>query len=367
MAVANIHKPQQSWLALAVACSLLAAQAQESSPQQPQSQGLNFSSDKASKNTIPLTSEERNRSSLREEASLFNRSLSSPSSPASAGTWSAPRASSTDGTNQKANELNWLQPETENGRPSAAAFNRAAGVRDDYNPEGAASQSGSTAESSSPASLNNPPENTFSLSGNSGLQFSSSLQPISSSRGSFDPLFQNTGLFQSSSPNTSGSSGLNSPATTQNSYQTPYRAMAGQSDSLSPLSTGSRTTRSIRDLISTPSTSTPRTSPRSDSALLLDADSTREELNPYLPGRRQDYQAAATANWGDSRLGIESRSPSENNLQGPSPLRSLAAPNSGRDASSLAPAMALPFNNSPTVNRGFGRPSIQSQFPTRQF
>jgi hypothetical protein len=95
-----------------------------------------------------------------------------------------------------------------------------------------------------------------------------------------------------------------------------------------------------------------------ESGLLLDADSTRQELNPYLPTAREDFQFSL----GDRRLGIGAPGESPYNT-GRGSVRGLSTRSAG--ASSLAPALAVPLPNAAftTPNRQAG----QIQFPSRKF
>jgi hypothetical protein len=119
-----------------------------------------------------------------------------------------------------------------------------------------------------------------------------------------------------------------------------------------PLNNITSVPRTVRELIdSSPSVGGPERS-----GLDLDRDTTRDELNPYTPQWREDFQFSQ----GDSRLGIGPQFGDAAN-RGWNPLRGQ---NPRMGPSSLAPALVLPVPDSVATPR---RGSREAQFPARRF
>jgi len=110
--------------------------------------------------------------------------------------------------------------------------------------------------------------------------------------------------------------------------------------------------RTVRELIDNPQS----VGVAGRSGLDLDRDTTRDELNPYTPQWREDFQFSP----GDSRLGIGPQF-GDAASRGLSPLRGQ---NPRIGPSSLSPALVLPVPNSVAVPT---RRSGEAQFPARRF
>lgn len=268
----------------------------------------------------------------------------------------------------------WLEVEMENGRPAASAFERAAGVRDT---NGAQPQStdGFAATAPQPSSsemARRPGTSRTSFGRSSSLELSGGLgESFSISGSSLDPIVGT--VRPSSGALNLGRSGADplpilqgvpdvSPSARRASA---LSNLGSERSSLFGLSQfdNSRSPRTVRELIGGDRGQDSRY--RSE-LRMLDQDTTREELNPYVPRRREDFQFSRNSVGGDARLGIEGR-PSTTAARG-NEAGSLRALSSGGilGPSSLAPAVALPLNETPRATRSLGQ-STQYQFPGRKF
>jgi hypothetical protein len=132
-----------------------------------------------------------------------------------------------------------------------------------------------------------------------------------------------------------------------------------RSDLLNPLARSSdmldltAAPRSVRELIDSP----PLTSDRDRASWVLDRDTTRDELNPFTPRPREDYQLSG----GDSRLGIAAAGASAARARSLSPFRDQ---NPRIGPSSLAPALILPTPESVVIP---ARRTTEAQLPSRRF
>jgi len=245
--------------------------------------------------------------------------------------------------------------------PSAADFERALGVRD---------FSGVRQGASSPAAAGGSAGDSYRRDGaasgawNSRLDFRSDGLGLSSDSGatrSLDPVLDALRVAPRMEA-LSGSGGMGSMnpvdslAVSTAGSQSDSRIRSDLFDPLGLAISGEpEVPRTVRGLID----SAPAAEARRENPLLLDQDSTRRELNPYLPVRREDFQFS----FGDQRLGIEGRGDPAS-PQGRSSARNLSTTRS-LGASSLAPALAIP-----TPDSGFTTPSRQAgqiQFPSRKF
>lgn len=366
-------------LALATAAWGLTGQAGEpASPEKEPSSQLNFSSGSSLDALLPSSLEDSSRRlRIPESERSFQGLLRDsggfdPGQPQPAPSARTSRTRN-DWSERLSREGSWLDIELESGRPSAAAFRRAAGVRDYTMSTGEELSDTASGTSFSgpnngdntlkPDNLGLNPEADGPLSGDSMALPTSgrSLDPIlpsrlglpfGSNRGGASPLAGTVLEFDSAGPPS-----LNSISPQNDSL------LDLQGSRLNPLTSSewidNRSPRSVRELIQTSeATSTQRTR----EFMILNQDSTRMDLNPYVPGRREDFQFSQETLSGDARLGIEARSGSPDELASPSPLRSLSS-----QSSSLAPAVALPVNNAPIpASRGFGQGN-RYQFPARRF
>lgn len=130
-----------------------------------------------------------------------------------------------------------------------------------------------------------------------------------------------------------------------------------RSDLLAPLRGGtsvetSTAPRSLRDFIDNPQ----RLESLGSAGLGLDRDTTRDELIPYVPRSRQDFQYSS----GDSRLGIGAYG----STPGVRGRNGLGSQGSRVGTSSLSPALVLPVPESVVVPP---RRTSEAQFPSRRF
>ena len=247
----------------------------------------------------------------------------------------------------------WFQDSQRGGSgPSAADFERAAGLRS----YGSASWGGGAADSRAPSEQAASVPSARSID-SSSVDLSSGrldFSPEYTIRRSLDPVLD-FGV-PGRSLSTSGTDPA--PGFGIRSGPTEAEQRGGlRPDLLNPLGPNqfgdlTSTPRTVRELIDNPQPV--RTRERAD--LALDRDSTRDELNPYTPRWREDFQFSL----GDSRLGINPQTSGTAN-RGLSPLRGQD-PRTG--PSSLAPALVIPVPESVAVPT---RRQSEAQFPARRF
>ena len=243
----------------------------------------------------------------------------------------------------------WLQG---GGGPTTADFERAAGVRSSGSGPWDGDPAGSRAASAAAAAARSPrPIDSSSVDLATGrLDFSSEYRI----RRSLDPVLDFGLSGRSLSP-----SGIGSPSEfrVHSGLAEPELRGSGQSDMLNPIARNpfndmTAAPRTVRELID----SSQSVRARASSSPALDRDTTRDELNPYTPQWREDFQFSV----GDSRLGISAQ-PTEPVNRGLSPLRGQ---NPRMGPSSLAPALVLPVPESVAVPT---RRQSEAQFPVRRF
>jgi hypothetical protein len=257
------------------------------------------------------------------------------------------------GTSRVDFEEIWFQDgQRGGGGPSAADFERAAGLRT----YGSASWGGGAVDSMAPSER--------AASAPSARPIDSSSVDMSSGRLNFSPDYT---IRRSLDPvldfgvpgrnlNTSGID--RAPGFDFRSGPTEPEQRGGlRPDLLNPLGPNqfgdlTSTPRTVRELIDNPRPVRTRES----ADMVLDRDSTRDELNPYTPRWREDFQFSL----GDSRLGINPQTSGTAN-RGLSPLRGQD-PRTG--PSSLAPALVMPVPESVAVPT---RRQSEAQFPGRRF
>jgi len=360
---------------MGVICPGQAAEAPDPAEDPPLS--LNFSSDSSLDALLPSTLNPLERRLDRLEAGesvrglLGNQGGSIPRPP--------PRASSVrpdrprgDWTRGLTQEGAWLNVELESGRPSAAAYERAAGVRD-YSAALAEGPDATSLPATPGAETPDPPQSAKSLllSNDPDSQLSKGLEPLPTSGHSLDPMLPSGlglpfGSSRESSPSIGLAFGAASPQRPTPASLSRATRLDLQGGGLSPLTTSqlvnSQAPRSVRELIQGAEATSAN---RSRELLMLDQDPTRVNLNPYLPQGREDFQFSRDTVMGDARLGIEARPGASDELASPSPLRSLSSQT--RAGSSLAPAVALPLSDgSFPASRKMGQGN-QYQFPSRRF
>ena len=242
----------------------------------------------------------------------------------------------------------WLQ----GGGPTTADFERAAGVRSSGSGpwDGDAAGSGAASAAATAARSARPIDSSSVDLASGRLDFS----PEYRIRRSLDPVLDFGLSGRSLSP-----SGVGSPSDfgVHPGLSEPELRGSGQSDFLNPIARDpfndmTAAPRTVRELID----SSRSVHARESSRLALDRDTTRDELNPYTPQWREDFQFSL----GESRLGISSQ-PAEPVNRGSSPLRGQ---NPRIGPSSLAPALVLPVPESVALPT---RRQSEAQFPVRRF
>lgn len=343
-----------AWVSWILAAGGILAAAERAPAPRTDLQPLDFSDSAASQRLLPESARDpaqRNRLEFLNQRSSMGGVLSGPgefSAPVNRAPGAEARSAGRGSGRLDFEEL-WQNRRPGESGPSAADFERAAGVRSAA-PSNWGGQFGSAGADSGPAAARAMNRSSMDLS-DGGLD----AMPNYDMRRSLDPVLDFR--LPGASPGRAGAEAMVAPGFLPRSLEAAPRS-ALRPDFSDPLEFSSSdnlitTPRTVRDLIQ------PRSTPRESepSRIPLDRDTTRDEFNPYTPRWRDDFQFPL----GDSRLGINA------SVADPGSRRSgpAATEQTYRTGpSSLSPALALPIPDPVTVPN---RRGSQTQFPSRRF